>query len=99
MAIRSWFLKKHRSSEEKPRNALKHPRALQGQNPGLAPPAKSFRKYQKSNATSRTGQCDVFVIYFQKCHSKCNQPIFGNCCNLVSLLERYHNVANKYKIP
>jgi len=67
---------------------INHVPCLRGKTPDLAPLAKSFRKHQKGNVTYITGQCDY----------KYNQGLSGNCCNLASLHDGSHNVANNCKI-
>ena len=53
------------SSEEKSRKVLKTS-DVGGKDPGLAQLAKSIWKYQKSDATYGTSQCDVGLIIYSE---------------------------------
>jgi len=64
--------------------------------PSLAQLDKSFKNTKKVTPILILVS-DVIIFYKNAFHNNTVKPISGNCCDLSSLLERSHNVANNVK--
>ena len=64
--------------------------------PNLAQLDKSFKNTKKVTPILKQVS-DVKIFYKNAIHNNTVKPISGNCCDLSSLLERSHNLANNVK--
>jgi len=64
--------------------------------PSLAQLDKSFKNTKKATLILKQVS-DIIIFYKNAIHNNTVKSISGNCCDVSSLLERSHNVANKVK--